>query len=161
MANTAAAAAATNRMNRNRFWENRGFDEGLEGFPPYPNVPGAKREVYDRNYAQGKRYADKFPRRRLMATPRPTEISSPDVVTMPQPFDGFSWVSTTGSSMFTRIAYNAVTETLRVVFRNSGKMWEYSEFSGIRWYNFYRAPSFGSHAKKFIFLKGYGYEVRG
>jgi KTSC domain-containing protein len=93
-------------------------------------------------------------------TARPANYANPDTATMPQPFDGFSWAATPKSTMFTRIGYNAVTETLRVVFRNSGKQFEYRNFSAIRWYNFFRAKSFGAHARKYIFSKDRGTELR-
>jgi hypothetical protein len=46
-----------NRMSRSRYWHNRGFAEGFDGFPPYPNVPEKFRAAYNANYEQGKRYA--------------------------------------------------------------------------------------------------------
>lgn len=82
-----------------------------------------------------------------------------DTRNMPQPFDGFSWLATPDSSMFVRVGYNAVTETLRAVFRNSGRMYEYRNFSGMHWFNFYRAKSLGAFFRKYIVTRDKGVEV--
>jgi hypothetical protein len=95
---------------------------------------------------------------RLRSTTK--DIRKADTATMPQPFDGFSWVATPNSSMFTRIGYNAVTEKLRVVYRNSGRQYEYPDFNAMRWFNFFKAKSFGKYARKYIFNEIKGYEVR-
>lgn len=52
-----ANVALLNRMARASYWKNRGFAEGLEGSPKYPNVPEKFQAEYDAQYAQGRRYA--------------------------------------------------------------------------------------------------------
>lgn len=86
-------------------------------------------------------------------------VVNSDVDTMPQPFDGFSWMALPQSTMFTRVGYNAVTEVLRVVFKNSGRLYEFKNFNGMHWYNFMRSKSKGSFARKYIFPRDRGTEV--
>src|SRR5689334_12355505 len=100
-----------------------------------------------------------------MATPRgiialkTAPKVNPHVDTMPQPFDGVSSMALPDSTMFKRVGYNAVTEVLRVVFRNSGRQYEYRNFNAMHWYNFKRSKSKGKFANKYIFPRDRGTEV--
>ena len=78
----------------------------------------------------------------------------------PRNNDGFSWAVTPDSSMFTRIGYNAVTETLRVEFRNSEKVVEYRGFNAENWSKFFKADSFGVYARQNIFPNFEAFDVR-
>lgn len=76
--------------------------------------------------------------------------------TVPEPT--FSWMLTPDSTMFFAIGFNAASDTLRVVFRKSGRQCQYDGFSAIRFFNFKRAKSRGRYWRQYILPLG-GTEV--
>ena len=70
-------------------------------------------------------------------------------------FDGrdVSWKSTPNSTCFSSVGYDKYAEILVVVFRDSGKVYYYEDFTQSDWDDFIDASSLGSYYNKNI--KGY------
>lgn len=70
-------------------------------------------------------------------------------------FDGrdVAWRSTPNSTCFSSVGYDKYAEILVVVFRDSGKVYYYEDFTQSDWDDFIAASSLGSYYNKNI--KGY------